>query len=196
MIKVMNLLQKTKYEEHKEQQEWFKNLMPMIVDLDDEEVAIFLHLVKNKARKELNNDVRHTQMLIDNDCSDEFKQKLAKMSEEENFALKNRWMHNKKTMKYAEKKKMPIDKSKVADMLRHQNVFKAKMVDEIETYFEHQNNPNFENGLLTYVNEASWGDMKELLLDLGISRHNTEFANVSHYQKLNDSWLQPSDKQV
>jgi hypothetical protein len=34
--------------------------MPIIKDLDDEEVEIFLHLVKNKTRKELNNDARHT----------------------------------------------------------------------------------------------------------------------------------------
>jgi hypothetical protein len=120
-------------------------------------------------------------LLIDSDCSDDFKSKLAEISEVENFALKNRWMHNKKTMKYADKKKMPIDKSKVVDMLRHQNVFKKKIIDEVDTYFEYQNNSNFENGVLTYVNEASWGDMKELLLDLGISRHNTEFSNVSHY---------------
>lgn len=56
-----------------ENQEWFKQLMPMIVDLDEEEIEIFMHLVKNKSRKELNNDTRHTQILIDNDCSDDFK---------------------------------------------------------------------------------------------------------------------------
>ena len=171
-------------------------MMPLIAGLDEEETEIFIHLIKSKSRRELNNDARRTQELIDDDCSDELKAKLAKMSEEENFALKNRYMHNKKTMKYADKKKMPIDKSKVVDMLRHQNVFKKKVIDEIETYFEFQNNPNFENGLLTYVNESSWGDMKELLLDLGISRHNTEFANVSHFQKMNDSWLNPEDKNV
>jgi len=121
---------------------------------------------------------------------------LAKISEDENWNLKNRYIHNKKTMNYADKKKMPVDKSKVVDMLRHQNVFKKKAIDEIETYFEFQNNPNFENGLLTYVNEASWGDMKELLLDLGISRHNTEFANVSHYQKMDESWLNEGDRNI
>lgn len=82
-------------------------------------------------------------------------------------------------MKHADKKRMPIDKSKVVDLLRHQNVFKHKIINEVETYFEYQNNPQFENGLLTYVNEASWGDMKELLLDVGISRHNTRYMNVS-----------------
>ena len=95
-------------------------------------------------------------------------------------------MHKKKTMKYADKKKMPIDKKKVVDMLRHQNVFRYKVINELDTYFEFQNNYNFENGILTYVNEASWGDMKDLLVDLGISAHNNEFHNMSAYEKLTD----------
>jgi len=74
-------------------------------------------------------------MLIDNDCSDELKTRLSKLSEEENFEKKNWYLHNKKTMKYADKKKMPVDKTKVVDALRHSNVFKSKMVGELETYF-------------------------------------------------------------
>jgi hypothetical protein len=40
-------------------------------------------------------------------------------------------------MEYADKKRMPMDKQKVVDLLRHQNVFKAKLIDEVGTYFEH-----------------------------------------------------------
>jgi len=40
-------------------------------------------------------------------------------------------------MSYADKKKMPIDKSTVVDMLRHSNVFKGKIIDEVETYFNY-----------------------------------------------------------
>jgi len=39
-------------------------------------------------------------------------------------------------MRHADKKKMPIDKSKVRDLLRHQNTFREKIVDEIGTYYE------------------------------------------------------------
>lgn len=122
------------------------------------------------------------------------KTKLAKVSEDENFALKNTWMHNKKTMKFADKKKMPIDKRRVVDLLRHQNVFKGKIIEELDTYFEFQNNPNFENGILTYVNEASWGDLKELLLDVGISRHNTTHININELNKANQNTLRQEDK--
>lgn len=98
--------------------------MPLLVNLDEEETEIFIHLIKNKSRRELNNDARRTQELIDEACSNEFLEKLAKISEEENFALKNRWYHNHKTMYYADKSKMPIDKSKVVDLLRNSNSFK------------------------------------------------------------------------
>jgi hypothetical protein len=42
-------------------------------------------------------------------CSDELKNKLAKISEEENYALKNRFKHDKDTMQYAQKNRMPIE---------------------------------------------------------------------------------------
>ena len=165
-------MKKTKLEQHKENQEDFRKLMPLVSNLTEEEQEIFLHMVRNKGRN-LDTDKARSALLIDNDCSDDFKAKLSKLSEEENFAKKNWWMHNKKTMKFADKKKMPIDKSKVVDLLRHSNVFKGKVVDEIETYFKFQNNPMFENGVLTYVNESAYGPMKDLLKDVGITRHNT-----------------------
>ena len=114
----MNLETKTKYEQHKANQEEFRQLMPLLAQLTEEECEIFIHMMKNKNRN-LDDSVRRSQLLIDNECSDEYRTKLAKLSEEENFALKNRWMHQKKTMQFADKKKMPIDRSKVVDLLRH-----------------------------------------------------------------------------
>lgn len=60
-----------------------------------------------------------SETLVDDACSNELKEKLAKISEDENFALKNTWRFNKTTMAFADKKKMPVDKRKVADLLRH-----------------------------------------------------------------------------
>lgn len=37
-------------------------------------------------------------------------------------------------MDYAEKKRMPIDESKVKDLLRNQHIFRNKMNAEIGTY--------------------------------------------------------------
>jgi hypothetical protein len=97
--------------------------MPILRTLDEEETEIFLHLVKNKGRT-MDNDKNRTNELIDNDCSDGLKEKLSKISEEENYAMKNRYQFDKETMNYADKTKMPIDKSKVKDLLRHQNIFR------------------------------------------------------------------------
>jgi uncharacterized protein (UPF0332 family) len=66
--------------------------------------------------------------------SNELKTKLALVSEQENFAIKNRYRHQRKTMDYAEKKRMPIDESKVKDLLRNQHIFRNKMNAEIGTY--------------------------------------------------------------
>ena len=69
--------------------------------------------------------------MIDSACSDEFAKKLAKISEEENFALKNRYKHQKDTMQYADKKRMPVSKDKVRDLLRNEHIFRDKINNEI-----------------------------------------------------------------
>lgn len=143
--------------------------MPILTTLTEQETEDFLHLVRNKGRN-LDSMQQDTNELIDQACSDDLKKKLAKKSEEENFALKNRFQHEKKTMKYAKKEKMPIDQSKVKDLLRNQHVFRAKVNEEVETYNADIDNTQFANGVLTYINEAAWGDLRDLLKDVGINR--------------------------
>lgn len=55
--------------------------MPLISNLDEEETEILIHLIKSKTRRELNNDARRSQELIDDACSDGFLKKLAEISE-------------------------------------------------------------------------------------------------------------------
>lgn len=62
------------------------------------------------------------------------KTRLAKMSEDGNFALKNTYLHNENTMKYAKKERMPIDQSKVRDLLRNQHIARYAIDNEIGTY--------------------------------------------------------------
>jgi hypothetical protein len=45
--------------------------------------------------------------------------KLAKLSEEENFNSKNRYRLQRTKLDYADKKRMPIDESKLKDVLRN-----------------------------------------------------------------------------
>ena len=118
MIKKMNLNMKTSYEKHCEAQESFKKLMPILRTLDEEETEIFLHMMRNNNRSTSNTATR-TNDLIDKACSDEEKERLAKLSEDANFALKNTYVHQNQTMQYADKKRMPIDSDKVRDILRN-----------------------------------------------------------------------------
>ena len=191
-IKKMNLTTKTQYESHLDNQENFKKLMPILSNLNQDETEIFLHLVKNKNRN-LDSGKQNTNDLIDAACSDENAKKLAKISEDENFALKNRFKHQKDTMQYAKKERMPIDKSKVKDLLRNQHIFRDKMNDEIGTYARFQDNTQFENGVLTYVNEAAWGDLRDLLKDIGINKQTIRFANVQDLIKKKDQKVHASD---
>jgi hypothetical protein len=50
LIKEMNFNSQTQYERHKENQEHFKQLMPMLSQLDEEETRILFHMIKNKER--------------------------------------------------------------------------------------------------------------------------------------------------
>lgn len=47
--------------------------------------------------------------------------------------------------------------------------------------------------MLTYVNEASWGDLRDLLKDVGINKQTIQFANVADLIKKKDSKLHASD---
>ena len=132
-IKVMNLNSKTEYEQHKENQQKFKELIPVFANLDTEESEILIHLLKNKGRN-INKHAQFSQEMIDTACSNQTKERLAKISEEENFAIKNRFKHNKDTMKYAQKSKMPVDQMKVKDILRNQHIVKDRINEEIGTY--------------------------------------------------------------
>jgi hypothetical protein len=82
-------------------------------------------------------------------------------------------------MKYAKRERMPIDESKVKDLLRNQHIFRYQFKKDIGTYQNEQEKTSFENGLLTYVNEAAWGDLRELLKDIGINKQTIQFSNVA-----------------
>jgi hypothetical protein len=121
--------------------------------------------------------------------------RLAKISEEENFAIKNRFQHQKKTMNFAKKENMPVDKRKVKDILRNQHIVRNKIHEDLPTYREFEDNTQFSNGVLTYVNEAAWGDLRELLKDIGINNQTIRFSNVADMVKAQEGYLGESDKQ-
>ena len=90
---------------------------------------------------------------------------------------------------------MPIDQRKVKDLLRNQHVFRAKIDQEVDNYNEELNNNQQANGVLTYINESAWGDLRELLNDIGINRQTIRFANVADILKAKDNNVNDSDPQ-
>lgn len=46
---------------------------------------------------------------------------------------------------------------------------------------------------MTYVNEAAWGDLRELLKDIGINKQTIRFANVADIMKKKDGRVHESD---
>jgi hypothetical protein len=82
-------------------------------------------------------------------------------------------------MDYADRKRMPVDESKMRDILRNQGTIRNKMDEEIGTYKSMDRNSQFENGVLTYLNEATYGEMRDLVRDVGVNSDELEFYNVT-----------------
>ena len=85
---------------------------------------------------------------MDQTVDDTQLKELAQLSETEHYNMKNRYRHQRQTMDFAEKKRMPIDENSVRDMLRNQHIFRWKMENELSTYTHEKDKAQFEYGLL------------------------------------------------
>lgn len=118
MIKFANFSSKTKYEQHQTDQAKFKELMPLLSQLNAKEQRDLVHMLESQSDHSL---------YLDQIVSGAVEKELAKLSEEENYAIKNAYRHKNKTMAFADPKKMPIDERKVKDMLRNQHIFRDRL---------------------------------------------------------------------
>lgn len=130
----MNFFSKTEHEKLQAQKESFKKLMPFLRGLDYGEQRTLIHLLRNKDRARAEFGREFDEDIYDELTSGDLEKELARISEEENHALKNRYRHNRQTMDFAEKERMPVDETKVRDMLRNQHIFRNRMNVEIGTY--------------------------------------------------------------
>lgn len=110
--------------------------------------------------------------------NDVWEKKLAKISEEENYAAKNAYVHKNRVLQFQDKSKMPIDEQKVKDILRNQHIVRDRMNSEIGTYQEEIDKPNYDHGLLTYINEAAYGEMRDLIRDVGVTNENIPYYST------------------
>ena len=99
-------------------------------------------------------------------------------------------------MKYANKKRMTINEKKVVELLRNSHLYRAKIVDEESTFEKELMNTQMENGVLTYLNEAAAGELRELITDLGIRDDTIPFINLATLNKLKEQNIFESDSQI
>ena len=169
--------------------------MSILSGLNAEDQRALLHLVKNKRAAQTADGEELTQQMMDEVTSEDLLKELAEVSEAENFALKNRYRHQKTTMNFADKKRMPIDERSVRDMLRNQHHFRNKMRRELPTYTAQQENTQFEFGLLTYLREGAYGELGDLVKEVGIKRDTIPFYNLAEFRKYKDNLVHESDNQ-
>ena len=158
--------------------------------MSEEEQRAFIHLIKNKK-----NSSSEVQSAMDCVADDSELAELAKLSEKEQFDVKNRYRHQKRTMQYADKKRQPVDERTVRDMLRNQHLFRTKINNEIPNYTDMQENSQFEHGLLTYLREGAYGELGELVKEVGIKRDTIPFYNLTKFRQYKDNLIHESDGQ-
>jgi hypothetical protein len=90
--------------------------MPYLRNLTRDEADALIHKIRNSNRQQADHI---TTELIDGMTSGELEEKLAKVSEDENYLTKNRYRLQKTKLDFADKKRMPVDESKIKDMLRN-----------------------------------------------------------------------------
>ena len=158
--------------------------MPILTKLNDDEARAFIHLVKNQKRTQQSNKLHRRFTAIDQACDNELKKKLAKISEDENFSMKNAYHHETTTMIHADKKKMPVDVRKVRDALRSQHLYRARITNDVNTYDLQEIDTQYEEGIIASFLPLAFGEYKDLLTDLEIDP--TNFQHV-HYSEVLDN---------
>ncbi len=163
--------------------------------LNAQEKRALIHLIKSKRTEGCVDGKEVQAAMMDFVVDDSFEKELAEISEAENFAIKNRYKHQKETMDFAEKKRMPIDERSVRDMLRNQHIFRTKANSELPTYTAMEENSQFEHGLLTYLREGAYGELGELVKEVGIKRDTIPFYNLEKFRQYKDNLVHDSDHQ-
>ncbi len=138
--------------------------MASMAALNDEEKEIFMHHLMNERDSV-------SQILAQQATSQEFEKSLAKKVLEEQFNQKNYYRNHQKKLKFADPKRQPIDERKLKDILRNKPQFRHHILNEVGNYDGLKDNIMHEHGIMTYLHDSHWGDMKALIKDIGIKKY-------------------------
>lgn len=184
----------TKYEQLEKDKQDFSEAMPVLADLSPVEQRALIHKLDNRrsdaeAGEEDQEDLY--EFLIEQGPAME--ERLAKISEDERFALKNRYRHQWQTMNHARKERMPIHESKVVDVLKNSHIYRSTIVDQIGTFEKELNPTQMQNGVLSYLNEAAYGELRDLITDVGIRDETIPFMNLTQLNKMKEQNIGEND---
>ena len=102
-----------------------------------DEMRALLHKVQNDKTKNCIPGEENLEDLYEHLAHRTMEKELAAKSEKENYDVKNRYRHQRRTLAWADPKRMPVDERKVVDLLRNQHIFRDKMNEEIGTFQMH-----------------------------------------------------------
>lgn len=127
MVRALNLTTQTRYEALQQKKKEFAKLQSVLAGLNESEQRALIHLVKNKRSSD-------DDQLLDSLVDEEPLRQLAELSEQSNYELKNRYRHDKRTMQYANKRRMKVDERTVREMLRNQHHVRQRLNVEVPNY--------------------------------------------------------------
>jgi hypothetical protein len=160
MLKKMNLNMKTRHERLQAAKEEFKKLMPLLARLDEREKRSLIHMLQSESPESRS---------LSEMCGNTREEQLAQLSERTNYETKNYYRHKLRTLQFADKKRMPVEETKVRDMLRNQHIFRDKINQECGTYHEQMENQEWKKYAMYGLREAAAGQMAELLDDIELN---------------------------
>ena len=69
------------------------------------------------------------------------------------------------------------------------------MNEELPTYTAMMEKSQYEHGLLSYLREGAWGELGELVKEVGIKRDTIPFMNLEKFRLFKENELHESDPQ-
>ena len=72
---------------------------------------------------------------------------------------------------------------------RWPNIFRTKADSEIPNYTNVLENNQFEHGLLTYLREGAYGELADLVKEVGIKQDTIPFMNLQELKKSRENLL-------
>lgn len=182
-IKMMTLLQKTQYEQHKELKETFRKLMNVFAFMNEEEGRAYIHLINNKGRNNYLEDIHGGKL----------EEMLAKLSEEEGYVAKNDYYLRKTRLDYMKKDDYPIEKTKVKDLFKHAKEFKLRFSEELGIYDTLPRMYDEDKRKVQEFIRSATGPFLALRNEIGLDmtgRLSTSFLRAKDFKEVKEYWCE------